>query len=775
MKKTRKFLITLLLLLCSIFALCGFSGCNVSHASSTRTVKDGIIYKKVNNNYYVSSCDQSKTEATIESFIRGLPVTSIGSRAFENCTNLTSITIPDSVTSIGSRAFYSCENLVSITIPDSVTSIDSWTFENCNNLTSITIPDSVTSIGSGAFYSCENLVSITIPDSVTSIGSSAFENCNNLTSITIPDSVTSIASWTFENCNNLTSITIPDSVTSIGSRAFANCNGLESVYLKNIEGWCSIDFDGTYANPLYYAKNLYINNQLVGDLVIPNSVTKISDHAFRGCDSLVSVKMSDSITSIGKWAFYDCGNLTSVVLSNAITDMGEDVFGFCESLNYNEYDNAYYLGDDTHKYSILVKPNNNDIKKIEILPETKFVFSSAFSDCKSLQTVYITDLESWCNITFSDTLSNPLCNGADLYLNNQMVTDLVIPDSVSIIKESSFFNCTSLMNITIPKSVTYIDRWAFYGCHKLTNVLIPDSVDTIRYGVFGACTSLEAITLPFVGRKATETEEACWNVFGYIFGDTDFDDKMNWSSTYYMTSDASDYTSQVYDTEAKKYFRYIIPKSLKSVTITSAKTIPDYAFKNCDLLESIYLPISVESIGDDVFVNCSKATIYCERKMKPNNWSSDWNYISYSNSAPVVWNCSQEHDTTKDGFQFVKLIGGELCITGYEGTLSDIIIPETINGCKVTHIFERAFFDCDNLTSVTLPNSIVNIGDRAFYDCNNLKNINIPKSVLSVENFAFHFCDKLTICCEATSKPSLWDSNWNSSNCPVVWGYTEEN
>ena len=392
-----------------------------------------------------------------------------------------------------------------------------------------------------------------------------------------------------------------------------------------------------------------------------------------------------------------------------------------------------------------------------------------------MKNVYITDLEAWCNITFSDHLSNPLSNGANLYLNDEMVTNLVIPDSVSIIKESAFFNCKSLMNVTIPKSVSYIARWAFYGCQKLISVVIPDNVDAINYGAFGGCTSLEDITLPFVGYSSTETEVARWDVFGYIFGATNFDDKMYWTSASYKTSDASDFTSQVYDTKAVMYYTYTIPKSLKSVTITSAKTIPDYAFKNCDLLESIYLPISVESIGESAVVNCSKATIYCERKIKPNNWSSDWNYISSSKPAPVVWNSSQEHGTTNDGFQFVKLIGGQLCITGYEGTLSDIIIPETINGCKVTNIFERAFFDCDNLTSVTLPNSIDSIGNRAFYDCDNLYSIKIPKSVLSAEDFIFNSCKKLTIYCEAASQPNGWASNWNSSNCPVVWGYKEEN
>ena len=168
----------------------------------------------------------------IPSTYNGLPVTSIGEKAFLGSSGLTSITIPDSVTSIGERAFAGCSNLTSITIPDSMTSIGNYAFQGCSGLTSITIPDSVTSIGIGAFSNCESLTSITIPDSVTSIDVHAFASCGSLTSITIPDSVTSIGNYAFYRCSSLTSITIPDGVTSIGKSAFRGCTSLRSVTFK---------------------------------------------------------------------------------------------------------------------------------------------------------------------------------------------------------------------------------------------------------------------------------------------------------------------------------------------------------------------------------------------------------------------------------------------------------------------------------------------------------------------------------------------------------------
>ena len=212
------------------------------------------------------------TNLEIPATYRGAAVTRIGSFAFWNCSNLTSITIPDSVTSLAQGVFRDCYNLTSITvdannstyhsegnciiytktytlvagcmnsvIPDYVTIIDAHAFDDCRGLTSITIPDSVTIIGDRAFYWCGSLTSITIPEGVTSIGDSAFVRCRSLTSITIPDGVTSIGNAAFDHCFNLTSITIPDSVTSIGDKVFYCCFDLTSItYTGTVEQWETI-------------------------------------------------------------------------------------------------------------------------------------------------------------------------------------------------------------------------------------------------------------------------------------------------------------------------------------------------------------------------------------------------------------------------------------------------------------------------------------------------------------------------------------------------------
>ena len=225
----------------------------------------------------------------------------LGDYAFQDCSGLTSLTIPSSVTSIGAWAFSGCSGLTSLTIPSSVTSIGEGVFEGCSGLTSLTIPSGVTSIGYYAFSGCSGLTSLTIPSSVTSIGDGAFNGCSGLTSLTIPSSVTSIGDGTFSGCSGLTSLTIPSGVTSIGNQTFQGCSGLTS-------------------------------------LTIPSGVTSIGGYAFWGCSGLTSLTIPSGVTSIGKWAFYGCSGLTSIyVYTKKLPELGYYVFNGCDAKNCTVY------------------------------------------------------------------------------------------------------------------------------------------------------------------------------------------------------------------------------------------------------------------------------------------------------------------------------------------------------------------------------------------------------------------------------------------------------
>ena len=216
---------------------------------------DGVVQPSVVRSYTFDTTGEHTVKYTLTD------PTSIGYDAFEGCTGLTSVTIPDSVTTIGNNAFYGCNGLTSITIPNTVTSISEAAFYFCYGLTSIG------HVGSGA--------SVEIPDSVTTIANYAFEQCTGLTSITIPNTVTTIGTYAFDGCSGLTSLTIGNNVTTIGNNAFRGCTGLTNV-------------------------------------TIPNSVTSISYQVFDGCTGLTSVTIGNSVTSIGSGAFSGCSSLESI-------------------------------------------------------------------------------------------------------------------------------------------------------------------------------------------------------------------------------------------------------------------------------------------------------------------------------------------------------------------------------------------------------------------------------------------------------------------------------
>ena len=204
------------------------------------------------------------------------PVTSIGFAAFEDCTGLTSIDIPNSVTSISIGTFRYCSGLTGIGIPNSVTKIGDYAFEGCTRLTSVNIPNSVSYVGFCAFYNTAWYNKQ--PSGLVYAGMVAYNYKGTMpsgTSITLKEGTLGITCCAFRYCSGLTSIVIPNSVTRIGEEAFNGCDGLTSI-------------------------------------VIPNSVTRIGDDAFRRCTGLTSIVIGNSVTSIGEYAFYNCTGLTDV-------------------------------------------------------------------------------------------------------------------------------------------------------------------------------------------------------------------------------------------------------------------------------------------------------------------------------------------------------------------------------------------------------------------------------------------------------------------------------
>ena len=425
-------------------------------------------------------------------------VTSIGDHAFDSCSDITSIKIPNSVTSIGYMAFYNCSGLKKVIVSD----IAAWCTINFDweanplsyahhlyssenaEIKKLIIPEGITSISHRAFSGCSGLTSITIPSSVTSIGDYAFCGCSGLTTIRVDSQNKNYDSR--NNCNALivtstnkliqgckTTI-IPNSVTSIGNSAFDWCSGLTSI-------------------------------------TIPESVTKIGDYAFSGCSGLTSLTIPNSVTSIGKRAFSSCSGLTSVSIGSGLTSLGEDAFLYCSgltsvTLNSNSiasksYDSLsslknvfgsqvtkYIIGNSVTRIGSYAFYGCANTTSITIGNSVTSIGSNAFKGCSNLT------LTLNCNALVSKEYTGSKENLGKII--GEQVSRLIIGNEVTSIGKNAFHSYSSLTSVTIGNSVTSIGEYAFYICSSLTSITIPNSVTSIGGSAFQSCSGLTSVTIP---------------------------------------------------------------------------------------------------------------------------------------------------------------------------------------------------------------------------------------------------------------------------------------
>ena len=601
--------------------------------------------------------------ASVTSACGTYTVTSVGSNAFMNCTNLTSIIIPNSVTSIGIDVFWSCSGLISVTIPNSVTSIGGGSFYFCSSLTSIILPNALTSLNESVFQGCSALTSIVIPETVTSIGPGAFRTCTSLASVTIPSSVTSIGGSAFFQCTSLTTLTcnavIPPTTTltsfiyvnqgactlrvPAGSVAayqaasvwqdFAPITCTSPIVNTTTVSACgnytwanngqtytaSGEYTGTTTDCLIEKLNLtittppssFIVNGINYVVTSPTTVAVGNNSGISGDviipNSITTTCGTYAVTSIVSEAFFLLTGITSVSIPNSITNIGEGAFNGCTGL------------------TVMTIPNS-----------VTTIGNYAFINCTGLISV---------------SLPNEITSINDgAFYGCSSLTSITIPSTVTSIGYQSFTSCSNLTSVTMPSMVTTIGDKAFGGCSSLTSISIPNSVTSIGLQAFALCTSLTSITIPnMLTSIANQTFQQC--------------------------------------------------TSLTSVIISSSVTsIGNQAFLGCTNLTSVIIPNSVTSLGLRVFRDCTSLTS-----------------VTISNSLTNIsqgtfYNCTSLPSVVIPNS--VSIVGS-YAFRGCFG-LTSVTIPNT-----VTSIGDYAFYNCSGLTSVTYDNAVpLSINSTVFENVN---------------------------------------------------------
>lgn len=326
----------------------------------------------------------------------------------------------------------------------------------------VKICEGITSVGNWCFYGCEHLISISLPNTLEIIGESSFCGCDDLLNISIPTSVSKIGRWAFTLCKSLKSISIPEKTTVLEHSVFSKCENIETVNLHN--------------NITTIGDGAFDNCKKLKDFIIPSSVTSIGEGAFWCCESLSAIEIPNSVLTIGKRAFGFCSEITSIVIPESIEDIKEGTFEGCYKLS-----------------------------SVTIPRKVKSIGKGAFSRCNFIDDVYSPDLSAWCKIEFIDLQSNPLHSAKHFYVDNEEITDLIIPEDVTSINDYTFYGC-KFLTVTIPNTVESIGKCSFSFCSILESISIPYSVTSIGESAFEQCYKLKSVVLSdnikYIGRRA---------------------------------------------------------------------------------------------------------------------------------------------------------------------------------------------------------------------------------------------------------------------------------
>jgi hypothetical protein len=644
-----------------------------------------------------------------------------------NITSFNELQYFTGLTSLAPNAFNYCSSLASVTLPNSVTTIGQYAFNRCTSLVSVSLGNSVVTIDNNAFSYCSQLASVTLPNTVTTIGNFAFEDCTSLTAIELPNSLTSIGNRAFNN-TSLTSIVIPASVTSLVDNPF------------RFPSQATITVDEN--NPVYSSPNncnaiikTGTNELVVGckNSVIPSTVTSIAAYAFYGCNGLTSITIPDAVVSIGDYSFRECTGLTSITFSNTLSSIGTCAFWNCSGLSSITLPSTLAsIGSSAFYNCIGLTSITVEASAPPTLDGTT-VFNHVNTGipvivpCESLETYQTyNNGQPWggfSNIQCDDcTVELPLSENFDSYpgVTSGMVN--VLPDCWSRINTTTVSSQQGYPTITeysyaqsAPNFLYFMSSYVVgsYEDPQDQYAILP-SVDNVSDLVL----SLSA-RIPAGGRNGTF-------MVGVMTDPTDVS-----TFTPLATFAPTTTTYQQYTVAFNSYSgegHYI------AIKMPAASSDMNYRGLCID-----DVTLDIVSSPNIVFADANVKAI-CVQNWDTNNDGE----LSYDEAAMVndigdVFSENDEITSFNELQYFTGLTAIEYEAFYYCTNLTSVIIPS-----GVTTIVSEAFYECTNLHSVTIPSGVTEIGYNAFYACTSLVSISLPNTLTFIDEFAFEDCTSLT-------------------------------
>ena len=381
--------------------------------------------------------------------------------------------------------------------------------------TNVSIPSEykggmVTEIATEAFFATK-IIAIELPETLQKIGSRAFDNCHGLLSVSIPDSVSTVECEAFRYCTNLSTVHLGNSIEKIGYMAFDGCDSLEAVFVESLDNWFSIEFDAD-GNPIEFADNFYIGNELLTELIVPDNINVIKSFAFCGYEKLTKAVLGESVKTIERCAFSSCINLNEVIFNADLTSIEDAAFSNCLNLLYVNLESSLEtLGDsvfeiDSAKYYV------SGERKFILPKSLKYVGYNCFYSNHSCVVDFSGTITDWCGIFFDNS---PWRTGyynlnyeTIIYINGEINYNVYIPDEITNINPYAFCGWAWLKTISIPNSVSQIGERTFCGCTSLETVIFEteSQLTTIGVEAFVRCSSLTKFSLPdklqTIGRAA---------------------------------------------------------------------------------------------------------------------------------------------------------------------------------------------------------------------------------------------------------------------------------